>query len=39
MLGATTTESRGGSVVIDGTPVEKAQAILAYLREHQLIDY
>lgn len=39
MLSATTTESRGGNVVIDGTPVEKAQVILAYLREHQLIDY
>jgi electron transfer flavoprotein beta subunit len=39
MLSATTTESRGGSVVIEGTSVEKAQAILGYLREHQLIDY
>jgi electron transfer flavoprotein beta subunit len=39
MLAATTTESRGGSVVIDGTSVEKAQAVLNYLREHQLIDY
>ncbi|HEX3380221.1 MAG TPA: electron transfer flavoprotein subunit beta/FixA family protein [Paraburkholderia sp.] len=39
MLSATTTESRGGSVVIDGSCVEKAQVILAYLREHQLVDY
>jgi electron transfer flavoprotein beta subunit len=39
MLSATTTESRGGSVVIEGTCVEKAQVILAYLREHQLVDY
>jgi len=39
MLSATTTESRGGSVVIEGTSVEKAQVILAYLREHQLVDY
>jgi electron transfer flavoprotein beta subunit len=39
MLSATTTESRGGSVVIEGTSVEKAQVILGYLREHQLIDY
>ncbi|MFL9875371.1 drug:proton antiporter [Paraburkholderia megapolitana] len=39
MMSATTTESRGGSVVIEGTSVEKAQVILAYLREHQLIDY
>jgi electron transfer flavoprotein beta subunit len=39
MLGATTTESRGGRVVNEGTSVEKAQVILGYLREHQLIDY
>lgn len=39
MLTATTTESRGGNVVIEGTSVEKAQAILGYLREHRLIDY
>jgi electron transfer flavoprotein beta subunit len=39
MLSATTTESRGGNVVIEGSSVEKAQVILAYLREHQLIDY
>ena len=39
MLTATTTESRGGNVVIEGTSVEKAQAVLEYLREHRLIDY
>jgi electron transfer flavoprotein beta subunit len=39
MLSATATESRGGSVVIEGSSVEKAQVILAYLREHQLVDY
>ncbi|MEC5409700.1 electron transfer flavoprotein subunit beta/FixA family protein [Paraburkholderia sp. MPAMCS5] len=39
MLSATTTESRGGSVVIEGSSVEKVQVILAYLREHQLVDY
>jgi electron transfer flavoprotein beta subunit len=39
MLFATTTESRGGSVVIERSSVEKAQVILAYLREHQLVDY
>ncbi|GLU35827.1 electron transfer flavoprotein subunit beta/FixA family protein [Trinickia caryophylli] len=39
MLSATTTESRGGQLVTEGGPVEKAQTILAYLREHQLIDY
>jgi electron transfer flavoprotein beta subunit len=39
MLSATATESRGGSVVIEGSSVEKAQVILAYLREHRLVDY
>ncbi len=39
MLMATTTESRGGNVVIEGTSVEKAQVILDYLREHRLVDY
>lgn len=39
MLSATTTESRGGNVVIEGTSVEKAQVVLGYLREHRLIDY
>ncbi|MGI4861213.1 MAG: electron transfer flavoprotein subunit beta/FixA family protein [Janthinobacterium lividum] len=39
MHSATTTESRGGSVVNDGSPVEKAQVILAYLREHRLVEY
>ncbi|MDE1179432.1 electron transfer flavoprotein subunit beta/FixA family protein [Paraburkholderia sp.] len=39
MLSATSSESRGGSVVIEGSSVEKAQVILAYLREHQLVDY
>ncbi|RDU96202.1 electron transfer flavoprotein subunit beta/FixA family protein [Trinickia dinghuensis] len=39
MMTATTTESRGGNVVIEGSSVEKAQAILGYLREHRLIDY
>lgn len=39
MLSATTTESRGGNVVFEGSSVEKAQVILSYLREHQLIDY
>lgn len=39
MLSATTTESRGGRVIQQGTPHDKAQAVLAYLREHGLIDY
>lgn len=39
MVSATVAESRGGRVVIEGTSVEKAKVVLAYLREHQLIDY
>lgn len=36
---AITTESKGGVVVIEGSHVDKAQVILAYLREHRLIDF
>jgi len=32
-------ESRGGAVITDGSPLEKAQAVIAYLRTHSLIDY
>jgi electron transfer flavoprotein beta subunit len=32
-------EAKGGVVAIDGTCVDKAQVVLAYLREHQLIDF
>jgi electron transfer flavoprotein beta subunit len=39
MLSAIATESKGGAVLSDGSPAEKAQAILAYLREHRLIDF
>ncbi|PUA16713.1 drug:proton antiporter [Glaciimonas sp. PCH181] len=39
MLSATVTESRGGKVIQQGSPGDKAQAVLAYLREHRLIDY
>jgi electron transfer flavoprotein beta subunit len=39
MLSAIASESKGGIVVIDGNPVEKAQVVLAYLREHRLIDF
>lgn len=39
LLAATTTESRGGAVITQGSPVEKAQAVMAYLRRHSLIDY
>ena len=37
MLAATASASRGGQVVTEGSNVEKAQAVLAYLREHDLI--
>jgi electron transfer flavoprotein beta subunit len=39
MLAAIATESKGGAVVELGTPAEKAEAILTYLREHRLIDW
>lgn len=39
MLSAIVTEARGGAVINTGTPADKAQAILAYLREHRLIDW
>lgn len=39
MLSAIASESKGGAVVIDGNHVEKAQVVLAYLREHRLINF
>jgi electron transfer flavoprotein beta subunit len=39
MLAATAAASRGGQVVTEGSDVEKAQAVLAYLREHDLIAF
>jgi len=39
MQAATVSESRGGKVVQDGSAADKAQAVLAYLREHRLVDY
>ena len=41
MLGAigSDTGSRGGQVIKQGSPEEKAQALLAYLREHRLVDF
>jgi electron transfer flavoprotein beta subunit len=38
MLAATSSTNRGGRVVNEGSDVEKAQAMLAYLREHALIE-
>lgn len=39
MMSATVTESRGGQVVSQGTTTDKARAVLAYLRQHGLIDF
>jgi electron transfer flavoprotein beta subunit len=39
MQAATVAESRGGRVVQDGSAADKAQVVLAYLREHHLVDY
>ena len=39
MLSAIVTEARGGAVINTGSPADKAQAILSYLRTHKLIDW
>lgn len=39
MLSAVAGEAKSGIVAIEGTDVEKAQMLLAYLREHRLIDF
>ena len=39
MLSAIVSENKGGAVVNEGTSVEKAQVIIAYLREHRLINF
>jgi len=39
MAAAIASESKGGTLVTEGTPAEKAQAILAYLRSHRLIEF
>jgi electron transfer flavoprotein beta subunit len=39
MLSATTTESRAGTVVDQGSAQDKAAAVITYLRKHGLIDY
>ena len=39
LLAAISSENKGGTVVIEGNSVEKAQVILNYLREHRLIDF
>jgi electron transfer flavoprotein beta subunit len=39
LMAAISSKAKGGAVVNEGNNVEKAQVILAYLREHQLIDF
>lgn len=39
MLSAVAPESKGGSVAIEGSSVEKAQMLLMYLRDNRLIDF
>jgi electron transfer flavoprotein beta subunit len=39
MLSAIVTEAKGGAVINTGSPADKAQAILSYLRTHKLIDW
>jgi len=39
MLSAIVAEAKGGAVIATGTAADKAQAILAYLRTHKLIDW
>jgi electron transfer flavoprotein beta subunit len=39
LMAAISNKAKGGAVVNEGNNVEKAQVILGYLREHQLIDF
>ena len=39
LMAAISNKAKGGTVVIEGNNVEKAQVILCYLREHQLIEF
>ena len=39
LLAATAMASRGGEVIQHGSPEDKARAVLAYLRTHNLVDY
>jgi electron transfer flavoprotein beta subunit len=39
LMDAITSKNKGGTVVIEGNSVEKAQVIITYLREHQLINF
>jgi electron transfer flavoprotein beta subunit len=39
LLSAIVSEARGGVVAFEGSPVDKAQIILSYIREHRLVDF
>ena len=39
LMAAISNKAKGGTVVNEGNNVEKAQVILRYLREHQLIEF
>ena len=39
MMAAISSEAKGGKVVFSGSCVEKAQVVLSYLREHQLVNF
>jgi len=39
LLSAIGSEARGGTVAIEGSPVDKAQVMLSFLREHRLVDF
>lgn len=39
LMSAIVSEARGGIVAFDGSPVDKAQVILTYLREHRLVEF
>jgi electron transfer flavoprotein beta subunit len=39
LLSAIAPEAKGGVVAFDGSPVDKAQIVFNYLREHHLIDF
>lgn len=39
MLSAIVSEAKGGVVAFEGTSVDKAQVMLNYLREHNLVDF
>jgi electron transfer flavoprotein beta subunit len=39
LLSAIVSEARGGVVAFEGSPVDKAQIILTYFRDHRLVDF